>query len=610
MFGFRHSSKAAQRCYCEADCCRGWIGEEPDSDEEIEDDDEEDEEVEDEVDEETAIVEQSARSSPTLGTDDATTTIESLDALSLPPTVVKTPPIRGRPRKPAAVAAKKPTKPKRAEIMDDLDLDMQIGQLERSQLKNQTQTLAFSRLMVRAKLTDAKLRLLRILCSGELACRRLFLDYHGLKLLHAWLDVDGAGNAIQPPDVGSESNDDGQQPKLPTVNRNAAWELRLQILQTLAVLPIPNKHQLEDSKMLSTVGKWTELSALHPIDAAGAPKEEAATKESSTSPMQKEEPASEESGAVAATTTATPIQDALGVDLPKLLESTAASALIQDINVDALKQIMSSASANEEVAANATKRSDDGDDQLKEAINEPPEAAADDSALKSNIGTTAAADDSQKLLQQIVALAKELVAAWSQLPEVFRIPKRQRIEQMKEHEREANRNYRALTTTADDDAQAQARKNVERFRERERPAETGANVNVSVVKTLTPLRFRSPMALTSQMSSGSPMGASPLSADASGTGINGSPATNAPSGSIPDVSMSKMLRRQQFEAKVAAERQLAEKQHMHETKCAFFRLPAQQTAETAVPFCVNPYTSQWYGLYGHPVATPPSHVSV
>lgn len=45
--------------------------------------------------------------------------------------------------------------------------------------------------------------------------------------------------------------------------------------------------------------------------------------------------------------------------------------------------------------------------------------------------------------EKIITLAKKLVTDWSGLKEVFRIPKKERIEQMKEHEREANRGYKA-----------------------------------------------------------------------------------------------------------------------------------------------------------------------
>lgn len=40
----------------------------------------------------------------------------------------------------------------------------------------------------------------------------------------------------------------------------------------------------------------------------------------------------------------------------------------------------------------------------------------------------------------IYSMASNLILEWSNLKEVFRIPKKERIEQMKEHEREAGKN--------------------------------------------------------------------------------------------------------------------------------------------------------------------------
>lgn len=55
-------------------------------------------------------------------------------------------------------------------------------------LKNQAHTLKLSRLMVRANEAPQRTALLRILRHGEFPCRRLFLDYHGLRLIHGWMN--------------------------------------------------------------------------------------------------------------------------------------------------------------------------------------------------------------------------------------------------------------------------------------------------------------------------------------------------------------------------------------------------------------------------------------
>ena len=68
-------------------------------------------------------------------------------------------------------------------------------------------------------------------------CRRLFLDYHGLKLLWGWMvDASSAGNS-------SEN-----------------VQFKIDLLSTLSSLPVPNKTMLLDSKLISIVEKWTTIS--------------------------------------------------------------------------------------------------------------------------------------------------------------------------------------------------------------------------------------------------------------------------------------------------------------------------------------------------------------
>lgn len=137
--------KEAQKCYCESINCRGWIGGEPESEEELESDD--DDESEDE----------------TIGKDDSELSAESKAAVTADESIkkkVKAP----KPKKPKD-ATKKPARKerakanrktvtdfkkhmKRSEIMEDPDLDMEIDVLTKNErLKNQVQTLQLSRLM-------------------------------------------------------------------------------------------------------------------------------------------------------------------------------------------------------------------------------------------------------------------------------------------------------------------------------------------------------------------------------------------------------------------------------------------------------------------------------
>lgn len=136
--------KEAQKCFCESYNCRGWIGAEPESEEELESDDD------DESEEETT------------GKDDGELTTESKVATTSDESVKKKVKIP-KPKKPKD-ATKKPARKerakanrktvsdfkkhmKRAEIMEDPDLDMEIDVLSKNGLKNQVQTLQLSRLM-------------------------------------------------------------------------------------------------------------------------------------------------------------------------------------------------------------------------------------------------------------------------------------------------------------------------------------------------------------------------------------------------------------------------------------------------------------------------------
>lgn len=67
--------------------------------------------------------------------------------------------------------------------------------------------------------------------------RRLFLDYHGLKLLWGWMiDATSAGNSLE------------------------SIQFKIDLLLTLSSLPVPNKTMLMDSKLLSIVEKWAIAS--------------------------------------------------------------------------------------------------------------------------------------------------------------------------------------------------------------------------------------------------------------------------------------------------------------------------------------------------------------
>ncbi|KAJ8681186.1 hypothetical protein QAD02_016973 [Eretmocerus hayati] len=306
-YHFQRYGKEAQKCFCEAENCRGWIGDNPDDSkapaeavDEFEESEEESEvEVEDKEEEKT-----------------------------------------DKEEKPKKRVRRKRVAKKVPDHMEDEDLEEQIEKLLITGLKNRSHTLTLSRLMVRSREMQHRIRLLEIIQSGEQPCRRLFLDYHGLRLIWSYMM-----------DVAGSTSDEAQK-------------FRLEVLRTLATLPIPNRTMLIDSKVLSLVEKWSKH--LYHSPSGDSPEDDQLKLKSSSDDVEMD--GSEKKDA--------PSTNEVG-EVKKEIES-----------------------------------------EVKEEIK--PEI---DPAL-------------------ISELAANLLVSWSNLKEVFRIPKKERIEQMKEHEREADRGYK------------------------------------------------------------------------------------------------------------------------------------------------------------------------
>lgn len=255
--------------------------------------------------------------------------------------------------------------------------------------------------------------MLLLLREGEFPCRRLFLDYHGLKLMHSWM---------------SDAN---------STDRLLSLTFRLEILQTLEKLPIKNKTMLQDSKVLSTVQRWSTTSEYTfltsatdatsqkmsnvtndesspsdsgsgtPIlnDETSSPKVDETT--SSENPIVNPEPSNIEQKPSESPSGTTGVKPSDVLDtIPQLLEQ---NSTLKGMGLDLLKSIISTTEKNTKIIEDTGKLPD------------------------GEIG---------KLVREICLLASKLVSSWEQLPESFKIPKKLRIEQMKEHEREADESYK------------------------------------------------------------------------------------------------------------------------------------------------------------------------
>nr|XP_003705533.2 PREDICTED: probable histone-lysine N-methyltransferase CG1716 isoform X1 [Megachile rotundata]XP_012145891.1 PREDICTED: probable histone-lysine N-methyltransferase CG1716 isoform X1 [Megachile rotundata] len=280
-YHFQRYGKEAQKCFCEAANCRGWIGETPEEEKEK---------------------------------------------------------IEKKEKRDKDMRKKKGEK-KQADYMEDEDLEEEIDKLCLGGLKNRAHTLTLSRLMVRSRELEHRTRLLRLIQSGEQPCRRLFLDYHGLRLIWSYVM-----------DISTNDSDEAQQ-------------FRLEVLKTLNTLPIPNKTMLMDSKIYNVVEKWSRRLYFSP--SGDSPEDDQEKSKSNSEELQ------------------------ISYDIEK-----RTSYQVTDVE------------KNENNLESNEIKLDNADRNL------------------------------------IPELATSLLAEWSNLKEVFRIPKKERIEQMKEHEREADRGYR------------------------------------------------------------------------------------------------------------------------------------------------------------------------
>lgn len=290
---------------------------------------------------------------------------------------------------------------------------------------------------MRAKLQKAKSHLLSLLSQGEEPCRRLFLDYHGLKLMHSWMSDISATDRI------------------------LNLTFRLEILQTLDVLPIINKTMLQDSKVLSTVQRWADISEYSSF----------VSNETANATNDESSPSDSGSG--------TPISND-GVSSPKIDDTTSVNALAvttvkeENVTTQLVKeenQLPVVTLSNENITIDAIKDSSDTTStvnlqttivQTPDVLEAIPQILEQNATIKgmgvdllkriisTNKKNTKIIEDSEKLpdgelgalIREICLLASKLVTSWEQLPESFKIPKKLRIEQMKEHEREADQSYK------------------------------------------------------------------------------------------------------------------------------------------------------------------------
>lgn len=358
-----------QRCFCGTPLCRGWLGESPD------------EKTKEEKDEERRKEERDRRK-----------------------------------------------REEKRSYFEDIDLGDEIEKLNTHRLRNRQDTLNLSRLMVRVEDFGSRVMLLQLLQTGEPACRRLFLDYHGLKVLWSWMA-----------DLG---------------NTQEHIALKIEILKTLECLPITNKTQLTDSRVLALVERWSiqvfDTSSTQSPPPPPPPKSDLSTTSlsSDSESNKKASDTSEESDSEMETKA-----------IPNCIEGSSADDSSLDSEVEqpslnankmvegTMAEEESSDSSQSDGKENPTLRRKENGKRSAVEPGEDDKAVVDQKLLNKE----KEAQETLELHRTMVALALKLLDLWKNLKEFFRIPKKERIELMKEHEREVDRGYKEYLDREQDD---------------------------------------------------------------------------------------------------------------------------------------------------------------
>lgn len=213
-------------------------------------------------------------------------------------------------------------------------------------------------------------------------------------------------------------------------------------MQTLASLPIPNKTLLQDSKVLSSIEKWShgkksELGS--PADSASnspqidavATSVEIEKKDPRSTPMPTDDPMDISPDIGSSQTEETVVKEnaesSETVDVKTEDKDQVKKSIEDDVTMEVEPPVSEEVVIKiEETVTSVEKTQQQQQDEMDEKVKRE---------------ATAQKIEAEKM-KFISELTAKLLSDWAVLKEVFRIPKKERIEQMKEHEREADRDYK------------------------------------------------------------------------------------------------------------------------------------------------------------------------
>ncbi|XP_062602613.1 microtubule-associated protein futsch-like [Saccostrea cucullata] len=328
---------------------------------------------------------------------------------------------------------------KKTEFEDDLlDEELEaITELENG-LRNKDHVLNICRLMVRAESPDHRITILKCLQDTvEDNCLRLFLDYHGLELLWSWI----------------------------TDSKEGPEDVKIMILSLLKKLPITNKNILKDSKILPLICRLAgrdendDLSTVtNPMGQRGETKSILSSSTGKDKSQKKRvkfaDEASSSDNESHSSTTDTVGDSASGELEPEAgprpkSESLYKQVLDKSLGVGSEEDQGGGKEAAESSSADSTNIEGEEGEEKKVVSEEEGVTPGDEvnivpeeekkTSLEGEENECEGEEDQKEeaeMKSDIELQAEELLFLWKDLKELFKIPKKQQVEERKRIEKE------------------------------------------------------------------------------------------------------------------------------------------------------------------------------
>ena len=415
-YKYERYGQQAQKCYCGANNCRGWLGGEPEkddpdsSDEETPERDEESSLSSDGPDETESVMQYDKIECDTSSPIEDPGFSPSWSQKISPPKVRR---YRRRLRR----------TPRKIKNFETDEFEEDIERLRMTGIRTKGHTVDLCRLMVRVTETKTKLTLCHLLLDADSPCRRLFLDYHGLKILNSWM-ADLKWDSLIDLDV------------------------KIALEDVLGILNIPHKTMLVESNIWQAVSGWASADVSKKVftnqtnlDDCFNPNASGTLLTSGSLVPSKESQSRVTEMEIDSTTSKINENDNLvpSEDSSSITDETLILQKLKSINQKLSENTINECDQYKEVTSlNSLDVTNNASSNLKTlqcTLNEDCAIVKDNTAKPENSLTSEEQEIQSKALI-VKEKAQSLLDIWVGLKEVFKIPRKELVKLRVEHEKE------------------------------------------------------------------------------------------------------------------------------------------------------------------------------